>query len=274
MDERWLQDVLAGLVLGHLLCRRLPDWLQRAGLTRRNYRGETIPTGGGLLFCSVVLVEFVRGLNPLDLLLFFPIFGFGLLGLIDDVWGSAEVKGVRGHLLALLRRRVTSGSVKLIGGILLSWWLCGLISPGLLQPISTLLIALSANTLNLLDLRPLRALKGFWLGLALVPGIGHWMAVSSALAFLVGLTVPFARQEARRNLMLGDTGANLLGGLLGTIAVLQSPWYAQVGVVLVLGAFHFWAERNSLTKWIEARPWARWLDRLGTGVFEPPWGDR
>src|SRR5207249_359864 len=124
-----------------------------------------------------------------------------------------EFRGLRGHLAALRGGRVTTGLLKAGGGLALGAWIGSRLSPTAGVVLAAPLIALSANAMNLLDLRPLRALKLFWLlGAAMVWG------GSPPLAQLLGLSVPYARLEAGRAVMLGDTGANALGGVLGVTA--------------------------------------------------------
>jgi UDP-N-acetylmuramyl pentapeptide phosphotransferase/UDP-N-acetylglucosamine-1-phosphate transferase len=66
--------------------------------------------------------------------------------------------------------------------------------------------------------------------------------------------------------MLGDTGSNLLGGLLGLGLVLAvHSLIGRVVILLCLLALHFLAERVSLTRVIEQNPILRKLDAL-TGV--------
>src|SRR5262249_16934901 len=119
------------------------------------------------------------------------------------------------------------------------------------------LMALTANAINLLDLRPLRALKGFAL-----PGLPVflWAAVKdvstpefAALGALLGAAAVYAPFEARRRTMLGDAGANLLGALLGLAAGrLSLP--AQIAWLAAVIALHVYAERASISAWIEAHP--------------------
>jgi UDP-N-acetylmuramyl pentapeptide phosphotransferase/UDP-N-acetylglucosamine-1-phosphate transferase len=85
--------------------------------------------------------------------------------------------------------------------------------------------------------------------------------------FLIAATAGYAPLERRRRVMLGDTGANLLGAAAG-LAALSLPPAAVAGVAAVLIAFHAWAERHSLSEWIDRHPLARRLDRLG-GWDEP-----
>lgn len=249
--------LLVGVVTGFVLVPLLPRMLRTLGLERSNYQGQPIGTGAGLLFAASALPWLLFG-QPTDLRLTTAVLGYGVLGFIDDHWGTAEFKGLRGHLRALRGGRVTTGFLKAAGGALLALGLAlwGNLSAAAI--LSALLIALSANLLNLLDLRPLRTLKGFWLLSAGLLG-----SAPPLLALLWGLSLPYARLEARRRVMLGDTGANALGGTLGTAAMLALPLWAQGMLVLLLLGFHLWAEKHSLSGWIEARPWARRLDGWG-----------
>lgn len=249
--------LVGGFVVGCALTPVLPRVLRGLGLERTNYQGQPIGAGAGLLLVVSVFPWLFLG-SASDLRLTAAVLGYGALGFIDDRWGTAEFKGLRGHLRALRQGRVTTGFLKAAGGaalalllafsLQLSWW----------SAISALLIALSANLLNLLDLRPLRTLKGFWLLSAGLLGAGPPL-----LAQLWGLSLPYARLEARRRVMLGDTGANALGGALGVSAALLLPYWAQALAVTLLLGFHVWAEKHSLSRWIEARSWARRIDGWG-----------
>ena len=114
--------------------------------------------------------------------------------------------------------------MKAAGGLLLAAWSAWQLRPSLEAAPAGLLIALAANLFNLLDLRPLRALKAFWL-------LGSLLLAGGApfpLAALLGLSLAYVPQEARRTVMLGDTGANALGAVMGIAAVVTLP---SVGVV-------------------------------------------
>jgi UDP-GlcNAc:undecaprenyl-phosphate/decaprenyl-phosphate GlcNAc-1-phosphate transferase len=106
--------------------------------------------------------------------------GFGVL---DDLYGSAKRKGLRGHLGALAHGEVTTGTVKLAGlaatGLAAALLDAGLLDRGLFGTgragnvtgprggagraadviVNAGLIAGGANLLNLFDLRPGRAIK-------------------------------------------------------------------------------------------------------------------
>ncbi|MGL5908467.1 MAG: hypothetical protein ACRCZP_00605, partial [Phycicoccus sp.] len=93
------------------------------------------------------------------------VLGSGALGALDDLAGDSSSKGLRGHLGAALRGTVTTGAVKIVG-----IGLTGLAAAALadrtrddIRPVDTVVggavVAGAANLVNLLDLRPGRALK-------------------------------------------------------------------------------------------------------------------
>jgi UDP-GlcNAc:undecaprenyl-phosphate GlcNAc-1-phosphate transferase len=245
-------------------------------------------------------------------------------GLIDDVFGDGSAKGFRGHLAALREGHLTTGAFKLLGigflalaaatgpvlrsgrvlidvrfgrwGVVLvmlvTWALAGAV------------IALSANAVNLLDLRPGRALKGYLVlgtvGIA-VAGIALWTRVAdlSKLLHDVGATpaVPVAAAAASAVLvlavlafgpvaavwrldlgergMLGDAGANAMGALAGyLIAWSGNLWFLAAAAAALL-AFNLASERVSFSRVIEERPLLRWIDGLGriAGDGPPPDGE-
>jgi UDP-GlcNAc:undecaprenyl-phosphate/decaprenyl-phosphate GlcNAc-1-phosphate transferase len=64
--------------------------------------------------------------------------------------------------------------------------------------------------------------------------------------------------------MLGDTGANLLGGVAGLALVVAMPVWVRLAVLVLLLALNLAAERVSLSQKISTTPWLRWIDsKLG-----------
>jgi hypothetical protein len=246
-----------GVLAGLLGAAALPRLLRAMGLERTNFQDRPIGAAAGVVFLVAGFCWLVAGPHG-DLPYAVAVSGFGLLGLIDDRWGGAEFKGLRGHLRALTQGRVTTGLLKAVGGLalagLLGWW----IRPGLSALSAALLIALCANLFNLLDLRPLRTLKLFWL-----LGAGLMATGSALLALIFGVSLPYARLEARRAVMLGDVGANSLGALIGVSLIAVLPVLAQGVIVALLLAFHIWAEKHSLSVWISTHSWAEVLDGWG-----------
>lgn len=191
----------------------------------------------------------------------------GALGALDDLAGDGSSKGLKGHLAAAVRGQVTTGLVK-IGGLALTGLAASALADtrsGRVGPVRTLaggaVVAGMANLLNLFDLRPGRALKvGLLIGapLALAGGAG---AVPAAAA--VGASLAVLRPDLRGEAMLGDTGANALGAVLGTALVTGRPTRARLATLAVLTALTLASEKISFTRVIESTPVLRDLDAWG-----------
>ena len=223
-----------------------------------------------------------------------------LFGMLDDVFGTHADKGFRGHVRALLGGRLTTGGLKLLGigvvaavygwhaadraataygevsaGVLVLWWVA-----------ATLVIALSANFVNLTDLRPGRALKTYGV-LAAGAGVlfaleavgryrdaiagtgGQWGAadttvtIACMLVVLLGPVAAVWRYDLGERGMLGDAGSNAMGAIVGYLLAgsLSLPWLTATAVVLL--AANALSERVSFSSLIEAAPPLRFLDHLG-----------
>ncbi len=259
-------------------------------LQRQNYLGETVTGSAGLSFVGSAILGWLLLCWRVGLdwheggQLMLTAFWFGVLGLLDDLGGDASAKGWRGHLRAFFReKRVTTGFVKAVGGgmgaLLLTAWALNTSVPSTVSRFSlswlgfwlfgALLVALCANAINLFDLRPSRALKGFWL----LSAIGIWVSGGQGWLALLPLwvgTIAYAPADFRRKAMMGDAGSNPLGACFGIWVLhywsppsLAHPSAAQWGLLLALIALHIYAERRSLTQDIQRLPLLRWLDELG-----------
>jgi UDP-N-acetylmuramyl pentapeptide phosphotransferase/UDP-N-acetylglucosamine-1-phosphate transferase len=271
---------MAAAALCLLLSLALRPWVFRrlvaAGWTRGNYQGRCIPRGSGqvpLLACLPSLAFLARAAWPsrAEATVLLAALLFALLGLLDDRWGDRGVGGLKGHFRKLLRERIlTTGAVKAVGGTLgalaLAAWFQGPQAAPTGVAVGALLIALCANALNLVDTRPCRVLALFMAGEA---ALLVWQVAAGRMAWaplcLVMGAAPLMPSERRRHSMLGDTGANLLGGALGAHAATQLPLWGQGALVLLLLWLHLYSERHSLNETIASTPWLSRLDRLVQG---------
>ncbi|HSS72364.1 MAG TPA: glycosyltransferase [Gaiellaceae bacterium] len=160
------------------------------------------------------------------------------IGLADDLLAGPE-RGFADHL----RAGRTTGVLKLVGIPLV-----GLLATRRLS--GALLVGLAANALNQLDTKPGRALKAY--ALAALP-----------LRAPVLPAVLIAPYDLREMAMLGDSGSNALGALLGLNSVdrltARSRWLA----IGALAGLNLLGEVRSLGELIERTPVLRDLDRLG-----------
>ena len=249
---------------------RLADGTER--WTRTNHRGEPVsllegPALAVGLITGVVLGGPARAAAAGTV----AVAGAATFGLVDDLSEAGRVrKGLRGHLGALARGELTTGGLKVLGigatslvagAIALGGRRAeraGVVRRGADTLVAGALIAACANLVNLLDLRPGRALKGGAL-LAAPALIGTSAAPAACLG---GAAAALGPDLAERD-MLGDTGANALGALAGTAAVLAFPPAVQRVLLGAAVGLTLASERVSFTEVIDRTPVLRAVDRFG-----------
>lgn len=253
-------------------------FLRSHGMTVPNYEGEVIPAGTG----AVLIVLYMALYGILKIMAawglgvsshagstvpaYFPAFLLVFAaGWTDDMVGKRSIKGMGGHFRSWRQTRTfTTGAVKAAAIGLAALWIVADGSRTWWEAcIGWAVIAMTANALNLLDVRPGRAWKGFYAGAVAVaaeePGWSGnvWLlpAIAGGLALMPG--------DLRGRHMLGDCGANLLGFALGCAIADTFPLWLQTVYLLFLAAIHRTAEKDSITAWIDKHKWVRWLDRFG-----------
>jgi len=317
--------------------------------TRTNHRGDSLTLLEGpavAVSASVATAAVVPGRLRAAALL--AGLGSGALGAYDDLVGSTDSRGFKGHLGALAHGQVTSGAVKILG-----IGATGLAAAALAHPyasgartvlpagargralrgaartagsraakgavrgaaarsgrgvgsraargarrgaargaglgaargavrgsgrssflmlgadvlIDGGLIAGSANLLNLFDLRPGRAVKVAALTgapLALTNGPG-----AATAAATLGSATALLDEDLGERAMLGDSGANALGALLGLAAVTTLPRAGRIAALAVVAGLTAASEKVSFTKVIAATPPLHKIDMLGRRPVEP-----
>ncbi len=269
---------VVGLVAVRFLRLSSGEILGSPALQRRNYRDHVLPTGGGLfIVIAVLVIEGGRavlgalgvgsesGLTLARSEVLFAVFGFGFLGLVDDLTAVGSDRGFRGHLRALREGRVTTGLLKLVGGAAVAVVLVA--TPGFKSGrtllVDGLLIALAANFGNLLDRAPGRTIKAglvAYVPLAIVLGSG---ATAIAVAPVLGASLGLLGDDLHERLMLGDTGANVIGAVLGLGVVLGTPEWFRILLLVVLVVLNVAAEVTSFSDVIDRVGPLRRFDQLG-----------
>lgn len=222
--------------------------------------------------------------------------GVALLGLIDDTLGSqvgdprtgdspaddlssgvgpkgrsscssaarAAPRGLGGHARALGRGELSTGVLKAGGSLglaLLAMSLTGLSTGRWL--LASAVLVLATGALNLLDLRPGRAVKAFVvLGAALTIGAGELRTLWT-LGLFVGPALVAGAYDLRERAMLGDTGSNLLGALAGLWLVFSLGETGQLIALGLLIALTAYGELRSISMLVEQVPLLRRLDSVG-----------
>lgn len=266
---------LAGGLIGWHLLRSV---FEAEVFQRTNYRDQPIITGAGLMVplvvvafeaAAVLAATFDVHLNPATdgprRMVLIVALGLGFLGLLDDLAGTGQSGGFRGHLRALGRGRLTTGSLKLFGGAAVA--VAAVFGPRSDTPGRLLadaaLVALTANLANLFDRAPGRLLKltGLvFVALAIATGAPAELV---AVAVTVGAGLALMVPDLREQLMVGDVGANVLGATLGVGFVVATSPTTRTVVLLVVAALNLVSERLSFSAVIDRVSPLRTLDHLG-----------
>lgn len=272
--------LLVGAVVGAVCWSAMCGALDVEQLRRSNYRGATVVTGAGVVIpVTVVLVvalarvvvaadDAVVSWDRLTAATLVAVLGFAVFGLLDDVIGGGQSGGFAGHVAALRQGIVTTGMVKLVGGAAVGLLTASLLqrgddtAVGLLRDGAT--IALAANVGNLFDRAPGRATKLTAIIFVATASLARDPALlmpAIAVGAGLGLLVP----DLRERLMLGDTGANVLGAMCGIAAVQAVDGTVGRWLLLALTAgLNGLSEVVSFSRVIDAVGPLRWLDRLGS----------
>ncbi|MBA8955126.1 UDP-N-acetylmuramyl pentapeptide phosphotransferase/UDP-N-acetylglucosamine-1-phosphate transferase [Actinomadura namibiensis] len=277
---------LAGAALGAAaaraaytaLTRRPPGLDGRPGAEvwgRTNHRGEPVTLLEGPAFAAGAAVAGLLAPGATGRVRAAALLagaGSGVLGGYDDLSGSASSRGFKGHLKALARGEVTTGAVKLLGIGAVGLGAAALAgSPAPTRAgrafdvlLNGALVAGSANLMNLFDLRPGRAIKvGLITGAPLAATAG-----SAVVAAPLGAAVALLPEDLGERAMLGDTGANALGALLG-LAAARLGRGPRLAAFAGVAGLNLASEFVSFTKVIASTPALHRIDMLGRRAPAP-----
>jgi UDP-N-acetylmuramyl pentapeptide phosphotransferase/UDP-N-acetylglucosamine-1-phosphate transferase len=265
-----LVALAAAIVLTPPILRHLSE----EGLVRENYRGASLPFPGGIAIVAAALVAMaplalIQRLTDADVfepelgLVATYALGVAFLGLVDDLLAGRS-RGWRGHGAAVLGGGFSTGALKAVGSLGLALFVLG--GQGYDDGrylLSVALLVLTTNLFNLLDLRPGRSAKGLLLlGAGLT--LGAWNARPlAALGLFAAPVLVAGLYDLRERTMLGDTGANLIGGLAGLWLVLTLGTLGQAIALAVVLLLTVYGEFRSLSALIERTPLLRHLDSIG-----------
>jgi UDP-N-acetylmuramyl pentapeptide phosphotransferase/UDP-N-acetylglucosamine-1-phosphate transferase len=259
-----LMMVLIPVTLAYLMTPFYIKLQEKRKITVMNFQGKRVVTTGGVILLVILFavqpIYFFypgKGLFPCQLM-FLYISGITLLGLADDLWGDKKCKGFRGHFKELWGKKVIStGLYKAAGGFLLGTSVSALAGGGPWEGwlLKGIFLALFSNFFNLLDTRPARAAKVFLL-FSLVFMLLFRELFLTVFPLWSALYI-YLFWELDRRIMLGDTGAYLLGGALGfPLALRLAPgWLISLNILLLV--LHYYCEKFSLNKLMESKKFFR-----------------
>lgn len=283
-----LVSLVVGFLAGRLVWVLVRPTLAQPVFERMNYRGVTVPTAAGVVLpLTAMVVEGgrvlagaggvgSRGATPARVGVVLLAGGLGFLGLWDDLAGAGagDARGFRGHLFTLVRGRLTTGGAKLFGGLAVAAVAVAASSGSSSVSLARMagdmaLVALAANLGNLFDRAPGRAGK---LGLVAFMMLAFGARVAESLgpvAVVVGAAGALLLDDLHERLMLGDTGANVVGGVLGLGVVLSCAPSVRLIVLVVLAGLNLLSEVVSFSRVIELVPPLRAFDEVGRPGRQP-----
>jgi UDP-GlcNAc:undecaprenyl-phosphate GlcNAc-1-phosphate transferase len=255
-----LQTVLLALALAGALSavvRRLPGLSARPKADR--WHGALTPMTGGIALFLAFLVAVQPALHAGDIdpryepVITIAALAF-ILGLLDDAISLSINHKLAGQLVVAL--------IAVHEGVRPDW-----LAPSIAVPVSCAVIVACMNSLNLLDhmdgLAAGTAAVGA-LGLALVSGLVESAGSPVVAAAVAGACLGFLpfnyRPRRPAALFMGDSGSQLLGFVLGSMALLTSPGgaggvaAAVVAPLLILAVPAFDTGLVMLVRFAEGRP--------------------
>lgn len=253
---------------------------------RHNYRDHSLPTAVGILL--PVVVAAVVGVHVVVFDVWRSVFGpedtgwgalstwgpvavelavaFSFLGLLDDLGGLGESGGFSGHIKALFEGRITTGLIKMVGGPLLALTILAGASAqagriGYLRDAAV--VCLAANLANLFDRAPGRVNKVAQLAFVVL-AVATLSPRLVPVAVVLGAAGALLGPDLREVFMLGDSGSNVLGAVLGFGVVVTTTETQRWIILVALLALNLSSEFVSFSKVIEAVGPLRAADRLGS----------
>jgi len=251
-------------------------FLERLGMVRANYKGDSIPLGVGIAIPVIQVISMpwsvFEGVERVYLVQTCFLVLIAFVGWMDDRFGGTEAKGIKGHVSLWWKEGIWStGMGKAATGIWVAIIVSTIYSKSVWEWILHAgLIVLLINQINLFDLRPGRAIKGFGVYL-LILLVQAYASIPLILCLPVVVTVLFLfREDIRGKAMLGDTGSNVLGFAMAFWLVIYASLFLKILIFSAGVLIQIYAEKKSISSLIQRTPVLYWLDMLGRRETRKP----
>ncbi|MFW6389639.1 MAG: UDP-N-acetylmuramyl pentapeptide phosphotransferase [Halanaerobiales bacterium] len=242
-------------------------WLVEQGLIKNNYKGNLIPAVGGIFFIlgSIFYWMFLIKTITVNKIMIFKYMYLTLVigsaGLIDDVLGKKNYQGFSGHFSRLISGKITTGLFKAVTSLIAVYLVIDKSQNYLIQLIEIIIVLLMTNFINLLDLRPGRAVKFFILISLILIVSQNYLYIYFMPLYLI--TIVYLPYELKGKIMLGDTGSNTLGVILGYSFIIDRTFSEKLVVLFLLIILTALSEKYSFSKVIAENKILNWFDYLG-----------
>lgn len=242
--------------------------------TVKNYRGKKVYNSAGINFILYIIflstILFIADnvfFNENNFTVFFLLsctLSAAFTGYLDDN-NSCTAKGIIGHGKLLLKGILTSGCIKALISIMLSIILSLSVSVSKIDIlVNFLLICLMQNFINLMDLKPGRAIKTYiCISLLSIPFIELSSIYSAECLGMIILLLFYLPCELDESFMMGDTGANILGVLIGITIATSNGLFFKLIILFIIFFAHIYSEFGSLSSLIKSNSLLNFFDMIG-----------
>lgn len=240
-----------------------------------NFNGKLIYNSAGmflffviLCFCTVLLAfNRLYGTNSGNTYIYALVIGAlstSFTGIIDDT-SRDKTKGMINHGRLFLKGELSGGVIKAASGIFISYIICNLLEyNGMDFIINLLIITFMQNFINLLDLRPGRAIK-VYIALSLISMVflsKNYIYLSLNICIIISLFI-YLPYELKYICMMGDVGSNTLGIILGIICSSSGSIIFRIVLLFLLISVQIFAEKYSINELINSSRILKSIDMLG-----------
>ena len=240
--------------------------------SKENYAGKKAFFSYGLISypCVVLGISILYILGSIDInsflnyIIIMSLMWIG--GTIDDLFGNRNISGFKGHISYLIKeKKISTGLIKIFFGIIAGFVAAHLFGgDNILRTISAfLLIPLSANSINLFDLRPGRALFIFFISFFVICLISSFNMYDWGIISVVMIVTMAAYIWDRiGHAMMGDSYSNVLGAFLGILIIMNTPSSFWIIAIILNILLQIFSEKYSISKTIENNKVLNFIDKI------------
>ncbi|EYE87442.1 hypothetical protein Q428_13290 [Fervidicella metallireducens AeB] len=180
------------------------------------------------------------------------------------MFGKKEVKGLKNNFKLLLKRNFSTGIIKAFGIIIIASYIYFIFKEEYWL-LKGLIVALFSNLFNVFDLRPGRCLKLYFV-FVLFLSYKSFQWNHNVYVVSIGILMVYYYFDAFGYCMLGDSGSNLLGFIIGMIIVevFSLEFIKLLFILFALLLLEVYFDRYSYTKLIQRFNMLNFVDRILT----------
>lgn len=253
-----------------VICITTNNFFNIFRLYKKNYSDKAIPySGGTIIFISLslsfILLYFIKEISFIKALFFISVITLiYIIGILDDIFGNSDIKGLKGNIVALVSKKLSTGIIKAVFISIIACYIYYFFNEEfwILKGIIT---ALTTNLFNLFDLRPGRCIKFYYIFFIIFGFSNIRWTKELFIIFSIVISLYYF-WDAYGFSMLGDSGSNLTGFIVGLILseVIGTKLLELIGLLVILIILQLSLDKYSLTEIAVNNPLFDYIDRFLT----------